>query len=112
MNPSGGNLIDLNDVKRCLKSFGDFHYKDLVAIKNLLNVDGDDLISKNHFLTSIKNANALYDAQVDTLEEEILMDGDEAGDATRKLKGTANNQIRNADRKAYTRGGRALVDLK
>ena len=36
------------------------------------------------------------------------MDGDEDDDTTRKLRGTANNQIRNA----YSRGGRALVDLK
>ena len=36
------------------------------------------------------------------------MDGDEAGDASRKLRGTANN----LNRKAYARGGRVLVDLK
>ena len=57
VNPSGSKLIALDDVKNCLKSFGDFQNKDLVAIQNLFNVDGDDRINKNHFLTQIYLAN-------------------------------------------------------
>ena len=49
----------------------------------------------------------MYDAQVDTLEEELLMDGDEAGDASRKLRGTENN----LNRKAYTSGGNKHIDI-
>ena len=57
VNPSGSKLIALDDVKNCLKSFGDFKNKDLVAIQNLFNVDGDDRINNNHFLTQIYLAN-------------------------------------------------------
>ena len=53
VNPSGGRLIALDDVRNCFQSFGEFNNQDLVAIENLFNVDEDQRINKNHFTTQI-----------------------------------------------------------
>ena len=53
VNPKGSKLIALDEVKNCLKSFSDFQHKDLVAIQNIFNVDGDGQINKNHFVSQI-----------------------------------------------------------
>ena len=58
---SGDGAIDIMELKEVLKTFGDFHEKELHTIKKFFDIDNNGDISEPEFMMQIKKANSKYD---------------------------------------------------
>jgi len=68
---SGDGVIILAELKEVLRSFGDFQQKELFAIREYFDLDGDGQIQKSEFFTQLNKASGDYDAYVEKLQQNI-----------------------------------------
>ena len=59
---SGDGSLDLLELKECLYNIGGFSEKELGAIMNYMDIDGDGNIDRREFISQMKKANKMYDA--------------------------------------------------
>lgn len=58
---SADGIIDIMELKEVLKSFGDFHEKELHTIKKFFDIDNNGDIDEPEFMMQIKKAQNKYD---------------------------------------------------
>jgi len=68
---SGDGVIVLAELKEVLRSFGDFQQKELFAIREYFDLDGDGQIQKSEFFTQLTKGGGDYDAYVEKLQQNI-----------------------------------------
>jgi len=68
---SGDGVIVLAELKEVLRSFGDFQQKELFAIREYFDLDGDGQIQKTEFFTQLTKGSGDYDAYVEKLQQNI-----------------------------------------
>ena len=61
IDSSGDGTIDILELKQVLKSFGDFHEKELHSIKKFFDIDNNGDIDESEFIMQLKKAENKYD---------------------------------------------------
>jgi Ca2+-binding EF-hand superfamily protein len=64
IDASGDGIIDIIELKDVLKTFGDFHEKELHTIKKFFDIDNNGDIEEPEFMMQIKKAENQYDAHL------------------------------------------------
>jgi Ca2+-binding EF-hand superfamily protein len=56
IDSSGDNIIEILELKEVLKTFGDFHEKELHSIKTYFDLDNNGSIEESEFMMQLKKA--------------------------------------------------------